>query len=453
MLGFLLLWALGFDQPVEARAEKTEEGNGLVYFGNGPFAHLQHDFANLELEKRVFKRNLSQVTSLAGYAGSEPRVGGVCYNTSDERDHAKLGFAEVTAVRVAGEDQFRYLVSHFLKTFHGPEGARDRPQPEQKGLQFRSCIGIPGGREGTLFSTIQRENANFSMDLRVGGGKDPDAFNVIWIYDTTSFPFLRAEQYLQFVRDSDDDDDKKYHGCLRNLQLHQGVIEPTGCPEWSPPGTQVSDCSDKPKTMPELCRPSHGHLSPSLRWGISADLKVGPFTAEATEKNPLVFFDSACDVPLFKAPVGRNTSQWLEESAHGWPSFRSQEMVSENLVTFAGGEVQSRCGTHLGHNLPDAKGDRYCIDLVCIAGEEASVLAGKPSMQNSEFEVYFGCGRFNHVQHEFVLTEVEDLHRGETSPITARAAYAGSKTVGDKGMVCFHNSQQIADYEDLGHAQ
>lgn len=40
---------------------------------------------------------------------------------------------------------------------------------------------------------------------------------------------------------------------------------------------------------------------------------------------------------------------------------------------------------------------------------------------------------FNHVQHEFVLTEVEDLHRGETSPITARAAYAGSKTVGDKG--------------------
>ncbi|CAK9024148.1 unnamed protein product [Durusdinium trenchii] len=174
--------------------------------------------------------------------------------------------------------------------------------------------------------------------------------------------------------------------------------------------------------MPELCRPSHGHLSPSLRWGISADLKVGPFTAEAvccanhrfaeephfwsqnaafvaaakaaTEKNPLVFFDSACDVPLFKAPVGRNTSQWLEESAHGWPSFRSQEMVSENLVTFAGGEVQSRCGTHLGHNLPDAKGDRYCIDLVCIAGEEASVLAGKPSMQNSEFEVYFGCGRY-----------------------------------------------------------
>eukprot|EP00913_Durusdinium_trenchii_P004494 g4173.t1 len=394
------------------RAEKTEEGNGLVYFGNGPFAHLQHDFANLELEKRVFKRNLSQVTSLAGYAGSEPRVG---------------GFLDIGT---------GYLVSHFLKTFHGPEGARDRPQPEQKGLQFRSCIGIPGGREGTLFSTIQRENANFSMDLRVGGGKDPDAFNVIWIYDTTSFPFLRAEQYLQFVRDSDDDDDKKYHGCLRNLQLHQGVIEPTGCPEWSPPGTQVSDCSDKPKTMPELCRPSHGHLSPSLRWGISADLKVGPFTAEAvccanhrfaeephfwsqnaafvaaakaaTEKNPLVFFDSACDVPLFKAPVGRNTSQWLEESAHGWPSFRSQEMVSENLVTFAGGECQGFwiC------RFDSAQG--YCIDLVCIAGEEASVLAGKPSMQNSEFEVYFGCGRFNHVQHEFVLTEVEDLHRGET---------------------------------------
>ena len=26
-------------------------------------------------------------------------------------------------------------------------------------------------------------------------------------------------------------------------------------------------------------------------------------------------------------------------------------------------------GLHLGHNIPDRGGDRYCIDLVCIAGQ------------------------------------------------------------------------------------
>ncbi len=25
-------------------------------------------------------------------------------------------------------------------------------------------------------------------------------------------------------------------------------------------------------------------------------------------------------------------------------------------------------GTHLGHNLPDSKGNRYCINLVSVAG-------------------------------------------------------------------------------------
>lgn len=33
------------------------------------------------------------------------------------------------------------------------------------------------------------------------------------------------------------------------------------------------------------------------------------------------------------------------------------------------GEAVSVFGTHLGHNLPDAKGNRYCINLVSVAAE------------------------------------------------------------------------------------
>ena len=31
-------------------------------------------------------------------------------------------------------------------------------------------------------------------------------------------------------------------------------------------------------------------------------------------------------------------------------------------------EVVTKDGVHLGHNLPDSRGNRYCINLVCLAG-------------------------------------------------------------------------------------
>ena len=34
------------------------------------------------------------------------------------------------------------------------------------------------------------------------------------------------------------------------------------------------------------------------------------------------------------------------------------------------GETISTVGTHLGHNLPDRNGNRYCINLVSVAGRE-----------------------------------------------------------------------------------
>eukprot|EP01060_Flectonema_neradi_P002576 TRINITY_DN11626_c0_g1_i1.p1 TRINITY_DN11626_c0_g1~~TRINITY_DN11626_c0_g1_i1.p1 ORF type:complete len:151 (+),score=23.05 TRINITY_DN11626_c0_g1_i1:130-582(+) len=81
-----------------------------------------------------------------------------------------------------------------------------------------------------------------------------------------------------------------------------------------------------------------------------------------------VFYDSVCGIPLFR--VNRPVEDWQKEMRdHGWPSFRPHEAIAEN-INFDGphGEMSSTCGTHLGHNIPDEKGDRYCINLVCIAG-------------------------------------------------------------------------------------
>lgn len=63
--------------------------------------------------------------------------------------------------------------------------------------------------------------------------------------------------------------------------------------------------------------------------------------------------------------------EFLDESiAHGWPSFRDEEVVWENVRCLANGEAVSLVGTHLGHNLPDRHGNRYCINLVSVAGHE-----------------------------------------------------------------------------------
>ena len=88
---------------------------------------------------------------------------------------------------------------------------------------------------------------------------------------------------------------------------------------------------------------------------------------------PVVFYDSNTGKPLFKAPIGRSVDEFIDESkVHGWPSFRDSEVVWDNVrVLKSSGETVSVDGTHLGHNLPDKRGNRYCINLVSVAGSPA----------------------------------------------------------------------------------
>ena len=90
---------------------------------------------------------------------------------------------------------------------------------------------------------------------------------------------------------------------------------------------------------------------------------------ELKSKGEIVFYDSITGDPLFVAPRGRSMEEFVKESmSHGWPSFRDEEVVADNVRVLPDGEAVSTTGTHLGHNLPDSKGNRYCINLVCVAG-------------------------------------------------------------------------------------
>ena len=81
------------------------------------------------------------------------------------------------------------------------------------------------------------------------------------------------------------------------------------------------------------------------------------------ESGTVTFYDSGWKGrPLFTAPRDRSWADFITESKkHGWPSFRDSEVDWDYARVLPGGEMVSIDGTHLGHNLPDGKGNRYCI--------------------------------------------------------------------------------------------
>jgi len=90
---------------------------------------------------------------------------------------------------------------------------------------------------------------------------------------------------------------------------------------------------------------------------------------EGQTTGEITFYDSNTGKPLFYGPRGRTWDQFVRESRqHGWPSFRDSEVDWDYVRVLPNGECISVDGTHLGHNLPDGKGNRYCINLVSVAG-------------------------------------------------------------------------------------
>jgi peptide methionine sulfoxide reductase MsrB len=118
------------------------------------------------------------------------------------------------------------------------------------------------------------------------------------------------------------------------------------------------------KTADNICCFNRHYAEHSGYW-----VSKTSFLKDVDRSAVTTFFDSVTGKPLFKAPIGRSFEAFEKESrAHGWPSFRDEEVIWENVRCLANGEAVSVDGTHLGHNLPDGSGNRYCINLVSCAG-------------------------------------------------------------------------------------
>lgn len=72
------------------------------------------------------------------------------------------------------------------------------------------------------------------------------------------------------------------------------------------------------------------------------------------------------------------------------------------------------------------------------------------SPRTSQTELYFGNGCFFHQQHLFITGfEMSALDRSAAN-ITSIAAYAGGQAA---SRLCYHNSNNVSDYGELGHAE
>lgn len=216
-----------------------------MYFGQGSFWQVQSDCTSLE--SQLLGRAGTAITSISGYAGGQPVNNQlVCYHNLEypRRDYAILGHAE--AVQVAGvpPDKVVDFARSFLDSVPVPvnESDSDRRGEEgesedgvRRGPEYRAMLGLPGGSESPYFKDIL-EASGGRLKLAVGKGGDPSTAgtDVVWIYDSSKFPFYQAELYHQFHEPDSSKKSalkgEKYKG-LREALLRRGRLQPVSCPE------------------------------------------------------------------------------------------------------------------------------------------------------------------------------------------------------------------------------
>jgi len=203
-----------------------------VYFGVGCFWHIQHEF--VEAERKLLKRSDSQITSRAGYAGGlkADKDGLVCYHNMQRiADYGKLGHGEVVGMKIPESSIGDFSKVYF--SLFSPTG--QRVDPMDRGSEYRSLIGLPGGTDHPMYPLVEEAATAKNFLLVKGKGNDEDTLktNKIWMYDSNVFNFYPGELYHQFHDDFQSPPYGKSYNSLANLAYKEGRIDFTGCPDRS----------------------------------------------------------------------------------------------------------------------------------------------------------------------------------------------------------------------------
>jgi len=203
-----------------------------VYFGVGCFWHVQHEF--IEAEARLLGRKGSEFTTRTGYAGgTKTEDGTVCYhNRFFLADYGKMGHGEVCGMSIPESSIGDFSKEYFaMFTKKG-----ERVDPMDKGAEYRSLLGLPGGVKHPMYKEVEAAATTKGLQLIAGKGNDPDTLGKksVFVMDSNKFPFYQAEVYHQF---HDDFLTPPYGEAYNNLQttaFKAGSIKEVSCPDRLP---------------------------------------------------------------------------------------------------------------------------------------------------------------------------------------------------------------------------
>jgi len=167
-----------------------------------------------------------------------------------------------------------------------------------------------------------------------------------------------------------DFEDTEYTGVAATILGQEPIMRPkaNGNTESGPQDTLRWGCDRK--LADQICCKNREGAENAGYFGKTSFLQDVAPAAEGVGE--VTFYDSVTGCPLFVVGRWRSWEAFVAESrAHGWPSFRDEEVLPSEVRMLHDGEMVSLAGTHLGHNLPDEQGNRYCINLVSIAGSPA----------------------------------------------------------------------------------
>jgi hypothetical protein len=109
----------------------------------------------------------------------------------------------------------------------------DRVDPMDRGAEYRSLLGLPGGTSHPAYPGIQEAAQAAGVTLKRGQGNDGDTLGkkLVWVYDTQTFPFYQAEVYHQYHNDFQSAPYGKAYNQMGSQAFEDGRLKLTGCPD------------------------------------------------------------------------------------------------------------------------------------------------------------------------------------------------------------------------------
>jgi len=193
---------------------------------------IQHEFVETG-EMKMLGRGPHELTSATGYAGGKntDKEGRVCYhNIMSIADYGKLGHGEVVGMTIPQSKIGAFSELYF--SLYNPK-TKDRVDPGDRGAEYRSLIGLPGGIQHTSYPAVENAAEKAGFKLVEGKGNDEDTLGkqIVYVYDSIKFPFYQGEVYHQYHNDFQSPAYGKAYNGLADMALEDGRIKVTGCPD------------------------------------------------------------------------------------------------------------------------------------------------------------------------------------------------------------------------------